>query len=584
MVLQSLVNLYEVLAEKGRVNKLGWCLIKVSYLLDIDIEGNLVNVISVKQTDKSGKKEVASPVSVPMQQKRSSNVSANFLCDPSSYLLGFDQKGKPERSKQCFEASKQLHKLLLNQCNSDSARAIIKFFNNWDITKAEQILNDIGCSENTITDILKNGANLLLAPLGKYAVDYPEICECWNNNYESAHNESSVCLVTGKKLPVAELHPLIKGVRGGQSMGTSLVSFNAEAFESFGKHNGYNSPISEYAAFAYSTALNYLLSESDYVNYFGDTTVVCWAEDAADEYQDIMAKCYGSGDNTISQDDLWSAVKKLSKGERINWNNMSVNPDNKFYILGLSPNAARLSVRFFLQNTFGVFMKNFIKFEEEMKIATSESITSTHFPAWKILRETVNQNSKNKSAKPQLAGDLIYSILTGYKYPATLYNNIMIRIKAERDVNIERDVIRTAVIKAYLLRNYPEYKEVLTMELNENCTNQAYVLGRMFSVLEDIQYTANHGINTTIKDRYFTSASSTPAVVFPFLIDLSQKHLKKIKNEKPGYYVNKQKEFTELACKITEDLPLRLSMQEKGIFQIGYYHQTPKRFTKKEEK
>lgn len=581
MILQSLVNLYEVLAKNDKVEKLGWCKSNVSYILDIDVNGNLINVLSVKMLDRSGKKEVASPFRVPMQQKKSSNVAPNFLCDSSSYFLGSDRKGNPERSKQCFEASKQLHNELLSQCNSTEAKAIIKFFENWNIDNTEQTLKNIGCSDNTITDILKNGANLLFAPLGKYAADYPDLCNCWDNFYNNSNSENGLCLVTGKHLPIATLHPLIKGVRGAQSMGTSLVSFNAKAFESFGKCQGLNSPTSEYAAFAYSTALNYLLSENDYVTSFGDTTVVCWAENANEEYQDIMTKCYGS-DNTINQDDLWSVVNKLSKGESVNWNNIPLNPDNKFYILGLSPNVARLSVRFFLQNTFGAFMKNIKKHQDEMKIVTHERNKNIHFPVWKILKETVNQNSKNKTAKPQLAGDLVYSILSGYKYPETLYNNIMIRIKAERIVSPERDTIRSSVIKAFLTRNYPEFKEALTMELNENCTNQAYVLGQLFSLLEEIQKKANKGINTTIKDKYFSSASSTPALVFPLLIDLSQKHIRKINDKKYKIYYDKK--LTELFAKMNTDYPVRMSMQEKGIFQIGYYHQTQKHFTKQEDK
>ncbi len=244
----------------------------------------------------------------------------------------------------------------------------------------------------------------------------------------------------------------------------------------------------------------------------------------------------------------------------------------------------RLSVRFFLENTFGGFMKNIIKHDEEAEIGVPSFISHTHFPVWKILKETVNQKSKNKSAKPQLAGNLVYSILTGYKYPATLYNNIMIRIKAEREVSAERDAIRASVIKSYLIRNYPEYKEVLTVKLNKDCTEQAYVLGRLFALLEEIQSAANPNINTTIKDKYFTSASSTPAVVFPFLIDLAQKHLRKIRNDKTGYCIAKQKELTELIAIFKEDFPTRMTMQEKGIFQIGYYHQTQYRYTKKEDK
>lgn len=583
MVLQSLVNLYEVLAAKDKVDKLGWAKSKASYGLVIDENGVLTNVISLKTTDKSGKKEIASQISLPMPVKKSANIAANFLYGTASYLFGKDRKGKPERNIKCFETSKSLHQKLLADDDSPAAKAIVLYFENIDIDNIENYLKDINCNENVITDIFKNGANLVFMPLGKLATDYDDICECWNKHYSKSESEIEICLVTGKKLPVSRLHPAIKGVRGGQSMGTSLVSFDKPAFESFGKSQGNNSPVSEYAAFAYTTALNYLLSESEYVNFFGDTTVVCWTEDDNEGCQDIFADFFGNSDE-LKQKDLWNVIKKLSMGQSVEWNSIPINPEVKFYILGLSPNAARLSVRFFLVNSFGNFMKNVVKYEENMRIDIPKFLQSTHFPAWKVLRETVNQNSKNKSAKPQLAGNYIYSILTGYKYPATLYDNIMIRIKAERDVNAEREAIRAAVIKAFLIRNYPEYKEVLTVSINNDTNNQAYNLGRLFSILEEIQSVANPTINSTIKDRYFSSASSTPAAIFPFLLDLAQKHIKKIRTDNPGFCIAKQKEITDILSKFEESFPARMTMQEKGAFQIGYYHQVQKRYTKKEDK
>lgn len=583
MVLQSLVNYYEVLAAKDKVDKQGWAKSKASYGLVVDENGVLTNVISLKTTDKSGKKEVASQISLPMPVKKSANIAANFLYGTASYLFGNDRKGTPERNKKCFEASKSLHKKLLSDDDSSAAKAILLYYENVDIANIESYLINIGCNENVITDIFKNGANLVFMPLGKLATDYADICECWNKHYSKNESETEICLVTGKKLPVSRLHPVIKGVRGGQSMGTSLVSFDKPAFESFGKVQGYNSPVSEYAAFAYTTALNYLLSESDYVNFFGDTTVVCWTEDDNEGCQDIFANFFGNSEE-LKQKDLWDVIKKLSMGQSVEWNSIPINPDVKFYILGLSPNAARLSVRFFLVNSFGNFMKNVVEHEENMRIVIPSFLQRTHFPAWKVLRETVNQNSKNKSAKPQLAGNYIYSILTGYKYPATLYDNIMIRIKAERDVNAEREAIRAAVIKAFLIRNYPEYKEVLTVSINNDTNNQAYNLGRLFSILEEIQSVANPTINSTIKDRYFSSASSTPGAIFPFLLDLAQKHIKKIRTENQGFCIAKQKEITDILSRFEESFPARMTMQEKGAFQIGYYHQVQKRYTKKEDK
>ncbi len=587
MLLTSLVNLYEILADKGKVDKPGWSKVRVSYGISIDRNGNLVSIKYLKRYDEKRKKDFPVSLSLPMQVKRASNIAANFICDTSNYFFGIDAKGNTKRSRDCFEASKKLHKSILRDNISEASKAIINFFDKWNIERCEEILDNIGCTDKVKSDIFKKGATLVLMPLDKKATDYGEVCEAWDSYYNSNNNNNNsyICSAIGKKLPVATLHPSIKGVYGAQPMGTSLVSFNAHAFESFEKKQGMNSFVSEYAAFAYTTALNYLLSETNYVNHFGDTTVVCWTENDNEGCQDIMTSAFGNDDET-TQDDLWGAVKKISSGESVDWKGFDVNPNENFYILGLSPNAARLSVRFFLQNTFGNFMKNIIKHEDEMNIVIPHWIKNTHFPIWRILKETVNSKSKNKSAKPQLAGDLLYSVLTGYKYPETLFNNIMIRIKAERSVDAEREAIRTAVIKAYLLRNHPEYKEELTVKLDKENTNHIlpYNLGRLFAILEEIQMAANPEIKSTINDKYFTSASSTPAMVFPLLIDLAQKHLKKIKGDKTGYCVNKQKQLTSLFSEINEEFPSRMTMQEKGIFQIGYYHQTQERYSKKEEK
>lgn len=577
MLLQSLVNYYEILASKGKVDKTGWFKLNVSYGLNIDENGNLVSVISLKHKDESKKKETAQNMSVPEHSKRSSGVSPNYLCDTSTYLMGCDEKGKPQRSVQCFKACAELHKSIFGDMKSQAISAVLSFFEQWNPENTVTVLSDVGCTKDIITDILKKGANLIFMPLGKFATDYNELCMLWDEHSQKDNKEEELCLVTGNYLPIARTHPAIKGVYNAQAMGVSLVSFNGDAFESYGKQQGFNSPVSEYAAFAYSTALNYLLSKNEYVTHFGDTTVVCWTEDDNEGCQDIYARIFGGNDNTIEQNELAGVVKKLASGNKVDWNGIAVNPDNQFYILGLSPNAARLSVRFFLQNKFGNFMKNVREHEERMNIIAPSFEKFIHIPVWKALSETVNKNSKNKSVKPKLARDYLYSILTNTVYPETIFNNIMLRINAEHNINYTK----ASLIKAHLTKNYKEDIKVTLDKENNDC---AYILGRLFSLLEEIQSKANPDINSTIRDKYFTSASSSPATIFPILVDLSQKHLKKIKNNNMGAYISFDKRLTELMIKLDEGFPSRLSLQEKGVFQIGYYHQTQKRFIPKEDK
>lgn len=251
-------------------------------------------------------------------------------------------------------------------------------------------------------------------------------------------------------------------------------------------------------------------------------------------------------------------------------------PDQHFYVLGLAPNAARLSVRFFLRDTFGTFARNLQKHADALEITRPAYDNRKTLSVWALAMETVNRKERSPSPAPQLAGDLLRAVLTGGRYPATLLNGVTMRIRAEQDVTRGR----AAILKAYYLRNSPTdlNKEVFTVSLNET-TNVPYILGRLFSVLEAVQSDANPGINTTIKDRYFNSACATPALVFPTLLKLAQKHLQKLPDGKAVFY---NKQITELAALVPESgFPARLSLPDQGKFEIGYYHQTQKRFEKK---
>ena len=258
-------------------------------------------------------------------------------------------------------------------------------------------------------------------------------------------------------------------------------------------------------------------------------------------------------------------------------------PEEHFYVLGLAPNSARLSVRFFLQDSFGRFAESLLNHQKRLSIIKPAYDTRNVLSFWHLLNETVNQKSRDKAPSPLLSGALVRSVLMDQLYPRLLLDQTEIRIRADREVNRGR----AAIIKAYLLKLVetgklnPKCEEALRMDLNENATYQPYLLGRLFSVLEGLQLAANPGINTTIRDRYFNSACSTPAVAFPQLMKLAQAHLKKLGGKLAVYY---NIQITSILAKINESYPNRLSLYDQGIFQIGYYHQTQARYTKKEEK
>lgn len=580
MLLQSLVKLYEAWAEKGEIEKLGWNPVKISYGISLDEEGNVDEIIHLKTNAPKGNKEIPSLISLPMPVKRSVGVASNFLYDNATYVFGYDNSNKPDRAKQCFDCFRSVGNKVLEN-SDDEFSTVIKKFLQKDYSEFENLsdlLTELNCTETTVDDILNKGANLLLMPLGKFPTDSKAICESWNSYYEHSDAPKGVCLVTGKDDHIAKLHPVIKNIRGAQAAGASLVSFNATAFDSYGKENGYNAPVSEYAAFAYTSALNKLVSDNDHRIFAGDTTVVCWTEDGESAYQDVFAGIFNS-DDEVKQKDLRDTIVSIVNGNEVKWEGIPLNPSNNFYILGISPNSARLSVRFFIQNTFGKVMENLLKNQQRMEMVKPGFEKFNYIPLWRILGETVNKKSRDKKCKPHLAGDVLNSIINDYNYPSTLYYGILGRISAEQNINW----VKVSVLKAYLLKNYDsKYKEEITVDYNENSNNKAYLLGVLFSNLEEIQNTANPGIKSTIRDRYFTAASSTPSRVFPILIDLAQNHIKKIPNV--GVKVNCQKMLTETMSKLGDKFPNRLKLDEKGMFQLGYYQRTQERFTGKEDK
>lgn len=586
MILQALTAYYEQLVRQGRLSAPGWDdSFKVSYELRLNDAGQLLRVVPLLTEKTVGKKTVLAPraMRVPAHVKRTAGVSANLLCDNSSYLLGADEKGKPERAKQCFDACAALHHRLLDDVDSPSARAILAYFDSWDPAQA--------ATHPLLAEQWKEitgNANLIF---GYEAADHshsfvnddPAIQNAWQAHYNdrSAGADTVQCLITGKQAPAALVHPSIMGVQGAQSSGAALVSFNAPAFCSYGHEQGENAPMSEYAAFAYTTALNRLLADRNHCKHVGDTTILCWAENAEPVYQDAMSMFLFGADEAagIQESDVQAALKRLSAGQTVPFLEKELSPDQHFYLLGLAPNVSRLSVRFFLRDTFGSFAQNLQKHAEEMAIDCSEKEKFRTLPIWAVVNETT-RTVPGQPAKPspQLAGDLLRAVLTGGRYPATLLNGVTLRIRAEQTVTRGR----AAVIKAYYLRNYPTElnKEVFTVSLNET-TNVPYLLGRLFSVLEAVQKAANPGINTTIKDRYFDAACAAPVMVFSTLLRLSQKHLRKLNDGLATYY---DKQITELMAQLPESgFPARLSLPDQGKFAIGYYHQTQKRFAKKNE-
>ena len=576
MILQSLVGYYESLAQQGKVSNPGWCMAKVSYAIDLRRDGTIREILDLREERQIGKKKVMqSPLlCVPEMVTRSSGICANFLCDNAKYFLGFDSNGISKRTIDCYNAAKEKHLSLLRKIEGLAAETINDFFENWS---PEQAL------ENPVIqkywDELNEGGNIVFYIGRDYAQDDKYIKKGWNEyiNQEKG-GVTGRCLVTGEETEIARIHKVIKGVPGAQSSGAALISFNAPAFESYGKEQSYNAPVGKYAEYAYTTALNYLLGQRYYRIQLGDSMVVFWARSGDEEYQeDFFLSVDPPKDN---QEEIRVLFSSIRHQQSVDVDSLDLDMSQEFYVLCLAPNAARLSVRFFYRDEFGNILKNIQRHYKYLKIVKPAWEEREYIGIRDMLRETVNQKSKDKTPISNMSAMTLNAVLSGGRYPESLYSSILMRIRSEQG---KVTWIRAAIIKAFLIKNYNWKEGEDYMAINEGSTDTSYVLGRLFSVLEAIQREANPGINATIRDRYFNSACATPASVFPVLIKLKNSHIKKLERESArskNYY---EMEIMKLLTKLS-GFPKRLNLEDQGKFILGYYHQTQKKYEKKEDK
>ena len=576
MIVQLLAHYYDEMLKRGAISAPGWGPASISYAICLDLDGNVLRLISTVQEVAIGNKTKIKPqiMTVPKKLRRTSDITANFLWDNSAYILGVGKDGEGDEEKaqkniKRFEAAVQLHHNILDGVDSPAARAILKYFDTWKPKNAKraEVLKDI------YDDVIK-GANIVFRVDGEFAYKNEAICTAWLEYQLGIGYAKMQCLVTGRYDEIPNTHPMINGIKGARSNCTALISFHHPAFCSYGHEQNMNAPIGKYAAFAYTTALNHLLADKNNVQYIGDMTVVCWAEDADERYQTMgISALFGNAEaHGQTADAVRAVLKNMARGLPSD----DLEPSHKFYVLGLAPNAARVSVRFFMQGTFGAFMKNINDHYERLEIVRPGWADDGLLTPWEMLRATVNMKSRDKAPSAVMSGAVMRAILEGGRYPASLLEGVMLRIRAESDVTWQR----AAILKAYYLKNEHADcpKEVLTVGLNEASTNPAYTLGRLFAIYEAVQQDANPGINSTIKDKYFNSASAMPASIFPILGNLYQKHLRKLGDGSRIYY---DKQVAALKSILGESYPQRMTLAQQGAFDLGYYHQTQKRYEKR---
>ncbi|RDD61245.1 type I-C CRISPR-associated protein Cas8c/Csd1 [Ferruginivarius sediminum] len=626
MILQALTDYYDRRRRQedgDRPPPFGYASERVGFVLVLDEQGQVLQPIPLGDTDDKGQRqprvlEVPRPLG-----GRTSGIRAYFLCDKTQYVLGAGGD-KPARDREAFEASKDKHLRYLADSDDPGAVAVRRFFETWDPTQAETLEYWPEMA----------GANLVFRLDGQpgYIHESPALQAIWQDRFaEENEAEERQCLVTGEDGPAAMLHPPVKGVRGAQSSGAFLVSFNAEAFCSYGQGvagKGLNAPVSQRAAFAYTTALNELLRwDSPRKLRLGETSVVFWAVRDASEENDKSKETYkfekalpamlsGRRDDSHLDPDTAGRVGRIMEAIREGRKPADVleelDPSVTFYVLGLAaPSQARLTVRFWMVATLDHLLAGIQQHYEDMKLQTRYANERDMPSLWRLLAERTRDrdlDNESNSYLSRLYEKLLFAVLTQQRYPRALLTGVLGRIRAEigKASRLDYEPVshpRVALIKAILRRdacrsNRPIPPEVNSMALNEDTKDVPYRLGRLFAVLEKTQQDA-HGIDRigetdnamtadgsrqgskgklkrTIRDSYFTTASMAPQAVFTRLIQNSKNHISKIRQYREGYAVHIDKKISEIIDPIDIEknpIPTHMNLEEQGKFVLGYYHQ-----------
>jgi len=540
VIIQALVKRYED-AGGGAP---GWQKRFADYAINLGEDGSVLDIISLEQQD--GKRKVRRSFMLPEEPPgRTSGIKAAFLCDNGGYFWGND----PKRGKQKFEASAMLHDTVLKNTQTAAAKAIKAFFSK-PIPKA-------GLAET---------GNYIFMFDGKFVHEDEEICGAWNDFFsEKTEGETIRCIVSGKTDRLTALHGKIK--LNGVSMGAvPLISINAESFASYGKTaDEPAAQVGETVSHAYVTALNDLLSDNRHNKRLAQDTLIYWAEGHDDAESEVFSLFSEPKESDTGR--LDAIMNHITAGR--NLSTESCDMERRFYLLCLSPNAGRISVRFFYTDSFGNILANIATHYLNLEIAGNSRFR--YLPPWIILSETTVKKSA-ADAPPLLGGQFLSAVISGSSYPATLYHSILTRVRAGEEIN----QTKAAVVKAVLIKNYKS--EVATVALKKDSANIPYTLGRLFSVLEYLQEQANG--SATIRQRYFASACSNPSIVFPTLLSLSIHHADKLDN---AVWFEKQKSDLIGRLNAENPFPSTLNLQQQGEFIVGYYHQQQERYTKKEE-
>lgn len=575
MIIQRLYQYYQRLLDDpdSGVAGFGFERKEIPFLIEIDHNGSFLGFIDTRTGE--GKKRSGRVFLVPKGEKKTSGVKANLLWDTPNYVLGISKKdtlkdpdAEAIRSQQTYEAFQQRFIDFFPESFVDTGiNAIRSFYSKQELTDVlrSQEMPEIQTLFPIISFKLAGDTGLIC--------QRPDVFDFIAKNAITTDEHTTQCLVTGEMDVPATLHTAIKGVWGATSCGANIVSFNLSAFESFGKKQGDNAPIGKTAEFGYTTALNHLLGkESKLRIQIADASTVFWSN-MDHQIEDIFGAVLGESKGIPSEkvESMRAMIMSYKTGLPLFSDDCT-----PFHVLGLAPNAGRISIRFWYDGTVSEIVSRLREYFSDCEIV-HHSKEPDHLSLFRLLVNTAAEG-KADNIVPNVAGETIKSIMEGTPFPRSLLSGVIRRIRAEHLINHPR----ASLIKAILVREnrlYNSQRKEIGMSLDPMNYNPGYLLGRLFAVLERIQETANPGIDATIRDRFYGAASSTPVAAFPHLLKLKNHHISKMENK--GYAINLEKLIQSIMQGI-DDMPKHLDLADQGRFAIGYYHQRHDLFSKKD--
>lgn len=578
MILQALKGYYDRKAVEGSIAKDGWIKGGIDFLLELNSDGDLLNISDLREMD--GKKRIPRTLDVPnignqALKHSNSGKDANLLWDNAGFVFGLGDKGDIRLNSMIEAIDKWLGDTI------DPGVKAVRSFLSEGLANRDHF--SFALNNPEYGELFKEGNVRISFSVSqteyRLVFQSPVVDEALSKvGSQDGGTDLTIgtCLVTGQQgVPLETTHPVTKGVWGAQSAGACIVSFNKDAFNSYAKTQSINAPVSKVVASQYSKALNVLLDSPHQCIHIGDASTVFWSAKRS-SFESDFALFF----TEPAKDNPDAGTQKVrALFESINTGAyLEDDGDNRFYILGLAPNAARIAIRFWHVGTIAEFASRIRQYFADFTIVKPPK-EPEFYSIWRILVNTATQD-KSENIPPNLAGDFIRSIMEGTPYPASLLQAVLRRIRSDTENRVKP--VRAALIKAYLNRYYRFHpnnaiKEI-NMELDVNQSSVGYQLGRLFATLEKIQEEANPGINATIRERFYGAACATPVTVFTNLLRLKNHHLAKLEHK--GRVIEFERLLGEIMGNLT-DFPAHLDLHEQGRFAIGYYHQRQAFFSTK---